>query len=90
MPAGTDTSGRPSQLLYDSVVRTCGHLSTMRGALKGIVGHTIAEICAARIAATSPATTVARERANDCPAGSCVMGWWKSASHSPYVSGSTS
>src|SRR4051812_20322567 len=38
MPVGTETSGRPSQFPYPSVVRMSGHGSTTRGAGNGIVG----------------------------------------------------
>src|SRR5258706_1917068 len=73
-PAGTDTSGRPSQLPYPSAVRMSGQGSTARGALKGIVGYTIAAIRAARMEAASADTTSARDRANDRPAASSAMG----------------
>src|SRR5688572_27557343 len=89
-PAGTDTSGRPSQLPYPSGVRTSGHGSAARGALNGIVGYTIAATRAARIDSASFATTSARERANERPAGSSVIGRWSSGSHSSNVAGSTS
>src|SRR4029079_18870316 len=88
-PAGTDTSGSPSQFPKPSAVRTLGHGSTARGALNGIVGDTIAATPALRIADSNCATTSARDRANERPAGSSVIGRSNNGSHSSYVAGNT-
>jgi hypothetical protein len=57
--------------------------------LKGIVGYTIAAMLALRIADSSDATISARDRANERPAGSSVIGRSNSGSHSSYVAGNT-
>jgi len=55
-----------------------------------MVGYTMATTPAARIDAASLATTSARDRANERPAGSSSAGRWSNGSHSSNVAGSTS